>query len=92
MAVVGFASLESALPYFREAAPKHTADDEQFFPRLCESGDQGWVNPALATLAAFEQEHRRADSFHARADMLGKTMPRRRLAFRSPNGYSRRKY
>ena len=42
MAEVGFDSLESALRYFREAAPKHTADEAQsVFPRLCESGDQG---------------------------------------------------
>jgi hemerythrin superfamily protein len=29
------AALESALPYFQEAAPKHTADEEEsLFPRL----------------------------------------------------------
>jgi hemerythrin-like domain-containing protein len=30
------------------------------------------VKSALATLDAFEQEHRRADSLHARVDMFGK--------------------
>jgi hemerythrin-like domain-containing protein len=61
----------SALRYFREAAPKHTADEEQsVFPRLRQSGDAD-VNSALATLDALEQEHRRADSLHGRVDILG---------------------
>lgn len=65
-------ALASALRYFREAAPKHTADEEQsVFPRLRQSGDAE-VNSALATLDALEQEHRRADSLHARVDILGK--------------------
>lgn len=65
-------ALEAALRYFREAAPKHTSDEEQsVFPRLRQSGDAE-VNSALATLDALEQEHRRADSLHARVDILGK--------------------
>jgi hemerythrin-like domain-containing protein len=64
-------ALESALRYFREAAPKHTADEEQsVFPRLRQSGDPQ-VKSALGTLAALEQEHRRTDSLHAQVDMLG---------------------
>jgi iron-sulfur cluster repair protein YtfE (RIC family) len=65
-------SLESALRYFREAAPKHTADEEQsVFPRLRQS-DNSQVKEALAMVNVLEQEHRRADSLHAQVDILGK--------------------
>jgi hemerythrin-like domain-containing protein len=66
------AALESALRYFREAAPKHTADEEEsIFPRLRQSCDTQ-VKSALATLDDLEEEHRRADSLHAQVDALGK--------------------
>jgi hemerythrin-like domain-containing protein len=65
-------ALDSALRYFREAAPKHTADEEQsVFPRLRLSSNAE-VKQALAMVAALEQEHRRADSLHAQVDVLGK--------------------
>jgi hemerythrin-like domain-containing protein len=65
-------SLESALRYFREAAPKHTADEEEsLFPRLRQVRDSE-VKTALGTLDALEEEHRRADSLHAKVDNLGK--------------------
>jgi len=65
------AALESALRYFREAAPKHTADEEQsVFPRLRQSRDSD-AETALATLDDLEEEHRRADSLHAEVDVLG---------------------
>lgn len=66
------AALESALRYFRDAAPKHTADEEEsVFPRLRQSSDAE-AQKALATLGALEQEHRRADSLHEQVDKLGK--------------------
>lgn len=66
------AALESALRYFREAAPKHTADEEEsVFPRLRQSRDAEAKN-ALATLDDLEREHRRADSLHAEVDTLGR--------------------
>lgn len=65
-------ALESALRYFREAAPKHTADEEDsVFPRLRQSGDAE-MRTALTTLEALERDHRRADSLHAQVDVLGK--------------------
>jgi hemerythrin-like domain-containing protein len=65
-------ALESALRYFREAAPKHTADEEEsLFPRLRQARDSE-VKTALGRLDALEQEHRRADSLHAKVDELGK--------------------
>lgn len=64
-------ALESALRYFREAAPKHTADEEEsVFPRLRQSPDAE-VSSALTTLDALEQDHNRADALHAQADRLG---------------------
>jgi len=65
------ASLETALRYFREAAPKHTADEEKtLFPRL-RSLDQREVKEALAQIEALEADHHRAEAAHAEIDRLG---------------------
>jgi iron-sulfur cluster repair protein YtfE (RIC family) len=75
------AALESALRYFREAAPKHTADEEQsVFPRLRHCRDSE-VETALSTLDDLEQEHRRADAVHGEVDMLGKRVSKK-VSFR----------
>ena len=64
-------SLETALRYFREAAPKHTADEEEsLFPRL------RWLEDAearldLARLEALEADHRDVVTLHATMDKLG---------------------
>lgn len=66
------AALNSALGYFREAAPKHTADEEQsLFPRLRQLRHPD-VEAAIGALEPLEQEHRRADILHAEVDKLGK--------------------
>jgi iron-sulfur cluster repair protein YtfE (RIC family) len=66
------AALESALRYFREAAPKHTADEEQsLFPRLRQVHDPD-VKAALERLEPLENEHRQADLLHAEVDHLGR--------------------
>jgi hemerythrin-like domain-containing protein len=65
-------ALEVALRYFREAAPKHTADEEEsLFPRLRRLQSPE-VETALATLDALELDHRRTDSLHAEVDSLGR--------------------
>ncbi|MFZ0734870.1 MAG: hemerythrin domain-containing protein [Candidatus Sulfotelmatobacter sp.] len=65
-------ALESALRYFRESAPKHTADEEEsLFPRLRKSACAE-VKAAVTRLDALEQDHRRGDSLHAAVDALGK--------------------
>lgn len=65
-------AFESALRYFREAAPKHTADEEiSVFPRL-RCSDDSEVKSALEILDSLEQEHRRVNELHARVDMLGR--------------------
>jgi iron-sulfur cluster repair protein YtfE (RIC family) len=64
-------AMETALRYFREAAPKHTADEEEsLFPRLRRMRNPE-VEAALETLDPLERDHRRADSLHAQVDRLG---------------------
>src|SRR5512135_2073676 len=61
-------SLDNALRYFREAAPKHTADEEQsLFPRMRQTGSAEAQN-ALAELERLEADHRWADPLHARVE------------------------
>jgi hemerythrin-like domain-containing protein len=65
-------ALEASLRYFREAAPKHTADEEEsLFPRLRQMHHPE-LDAAIRTLAPLEQEHRRADKLHAEVDRLGR--------------------
>ena len=65
------AGLATALRYFREAAPKHNADEEaSLFPRLRATGKPA-AAAALDLLARLEAEHRWADPLHAAVDRLG---------------------
>jgi hemerythrin-like domain-containing protein len=65
------AALDSALRYFRESAPKHTADEEEsLFPRLRRLQDPE-LEKALATLDALEADHSKANTLHAEVDALG---------------------
>jgi hemerythrin-like domain-containing protein len=64
-------SLETALRYFREAAPKHTADEEEsLFPRL-RSLEMPEVKAMLGKLDALETDHERATQAHTEMDRLG---------------------
>ena len=64
--------LEGALRYFREAAPKHNADEEEsLFPRLRKIDDEG-LHSALAEVARLESEHRWAAPLHEEVDSLGR--------------------
>jgi len=64
-------ALDAALRYFREAAPKHNADEEEsLFPRL-RSLPHLEVQRALADLDWLEQEHRWAAPLHMEIDRLG---------------------
>ena len=63
--------LSTSLRYFREAAPKHTADEEEsLFPRLRSLGTAD-VDPILARIESLEQDHECADRNHAEIDRLG---------------------
>ena len=65
-------ALETALRYFREAAPKHTADEEEsLFPRMRELGD-GATHEALAKIQALEADHQVAKVGHEAVEDLGK--------------------
>lgn len=64
--------LDAALAYFREAAPKHNADEEaSLFPRL-RAISSAEMHSALAVLERLEREHRWADPLHAEIDRLGR--------------------
>jgi hemerythrin-like domain-containing protein len=65
------ADLDKALRYFREAAPKHTADEEEsLFPRLRRIPDTK-VKSALDAVARLEEDHRWAAPLHAEVDRIG---------------------
>jgi len=64
--------LQSALRYFSEAAPKHTADEEEsLFPRLRQLHNPE-IESALSRLDRLEADHRWASPLHVRLDELGK--------------------
>lgn len=65
-------ALEAALRYFKEAAPKHTRDEEDsLFPRLREVPDRR-VQAALRAVTRLEHDHAVTDTLHARVDELGR--------------------
>lgn len=65
------AELETALRYFREAAPKHTADEEEsLFPRM-KKVESEEVEHVLQRIAALEGEHQVAKVAHEAVEMLG---------------------
>ena len=64
-------ALDTALQYFREAAPKHTADEEEsLFPRL-RSLDRPELKTLLEEINSLESDHARADRSHKEVDRLG---------------------
>jgi hemerythrin-like domain-containing protein len=64
-------ALETALRYFREAAPKHTADEEEsLFPRMRELGERA-TREALAKIQALEADHEVAKKAHDAVEQLG---------------------
>ena len=64
-------ALETALRYFREAAPKHTADEEEsLFPRIRGLDDPA-VQAALAKIDALEADHQTARIEHEIVESLG---------------------
>jgi len=64
-------ALEVALKYFREAAPKHTADEEEdLFPMLRELASP-CIPAVLADLDRLEAEHTIAEAWHREVEDLG---------------------
>lgn len=65
------AALATSLRYFREAAPKHTADEEEsLFPRLRRL-DHAGSQAMLARIDSLEQDHQWAAKAHHEVDRLG---------------------
>jgi hemerythrin-like domain-containing protein len=63
-------SLTTALKYFREAAPRHTADEEEsLFPRMRTCGGEE-VAEALERVDALEADHERASRLHTEVDEI----------------------
>ena len=64
-------ALDTALRYFREAAPKHNADEEEsLFPRL-RSMSHPEVRSALEDVSRLEREHHWAAPLHVEVDRVG---------------------
>jgi len=64
-------ALQSALHYFSQAAPKHTADEEDsLFPRLRRISNPE-VTSILCKLDELEEEHSWADPLHAEVERIG---------------------
>jgi hemerythrin-like domain-containing protein len=62
--------LEAALKYFHEAAPKHTADEEEdLFPALRQLTSQH-VAAVLAEVDRLEAEHKKADAWHREVEKI----------------------
>ena len=66
-------ALQAALVYFRQAAPKHTADEEQsLFPRL-RGREEAELRSALSTLDRLEKDHEAVSPLHAEVERLGES-------------------
>jgi len=64
-------ALATSLRYFRESAPKHTADEEEsLFPRLSRLDHPG-LQPLLAQIGSLELDHECARKTHDEVDHLG---------------------
>lgn len=65
-------ALETALRYFREAAPRHTQDEEEsLFPRMRSAATPG-CRKALDQLARLESDHQTAVEGHVMVEQLGR--------------------
>lgn len=63
-------ALQVALLYFRQAAPKHTADEEEsLFPRL-RGREEMEVKSAFSTLDRLEKDHETVSPLHAEVERL----------------------
>lgn len=71
-------AMATALIYFAEAAPKHTADEEEsLFPRLRKALGDDSIQ-ATAVLVELERDHCRAEGLHDDVETLGQRWLRNR--------------
>lgn len=65
-------AIETSLRYFKDAAPRHTRDEEDsLFPRMRQSQDPE-IQAAMKQMEQLEAEHDLADVAHAEVDALGR--------------------
>ena len=65
-------ALAAALKYFRDALPRHTADEEEsLFPRLRPLPNRA-IQSALVRVAQLEGDHRHAELLHAQVEHIGR--------------------
>ncbi len=64
-------ALEAALKYFRLAAPKHTADEEEDLIPALRAMEQPRIAAVLARLDHLEDEHRNAAAWHREVEEIG---------------------
>jgi hemerythrin-like domain-containing protein len=65
-------ALDASLRYFREAAPRHSEDEEEsLLPRLRGLG-RAELREVLASAERVEREHRRAERLHERVEACGR--------------------
>jgi len=65
-------ALTTSLNYFRQAAPRHTEDEEQsLFPRMRKAED-AQVREVMAELGRLENDHRKMEAAHRRVDEIGR--------------------
>ena len=66
-------ALKTTLRYFREAAPKHTLDEEEsLFARMLSAADER-ARSALGLLDQLHSDHVQVDACHTEVEMLGST-------------------
>lgn len=65
-------ALETAIEYFRDAAPKHTEDEEEaLFPALRSLG-QADLEQVLSRIDGLESDHTLAENWHMVCDEIGR--------------------
>lgn len=65
-------ALETSLNYFKQAVPRHTADEEEsLFPRLRQSKSRH-ATQVMSQMDQLEADHRQAELAHDQLDKLGR--------------------
>jgi hemerythrin-like domain-containing protein len=64
-------ALDAALKYFRHAAPKHTADEEEDLFPILRDIERPNVQQILARVDRLEHEHKVAEAWHRDVDEIG---------------------
>jgi len=65
-------ALDAALRYFREAAPKHTKDEEEsLFPRM-RKRESAEMASVMAQMDRLERDHQVAQALHDEVEQIGK--------------------